>query len=307
MRIIVIAAAAVVAMMLADASMGAQRARTYTITAETVQGIEEAAPDSPLVEPARPRKVLVYGRMPTHPESVVCCFKAMEILGKKTGAFEAVLSGNPTMFLPENLEHFDAVVMNNTHERHPMLPQDMSGLSAAEQAEARTREPLLKKSLLRFISEGKGIVGVHGATAGNVQWPEFVELFGAQYNGHFTNNFWVTPTEPDHPLVSFLDGKSFEVFDEFYFFRKGLTREPFSADQYRVLLRLDVSKTDDPGRRDDKNYAVTWIRPYGTGRIFYCSLGHTARAYMSPAVLKHYLAGIQYAVGDLKADASVEP
>jgi len=72
-------------------------------------------------------------------------------------------------------------------------------------------------------------------------------------------------------------------------------------------LRLDVSKTDDPGRRDDKNYAVTWIRPYGTGRIFYCSLGHTARAYMSPAVLKHYLAGIQYAVGDLKADASVEP
>ena len=58
-------------------SLLAQAKRTYTISAETVRGIEQAAPGKPLVQPARQRKVLVYGRMPTHPESVVCCFKAL--------------------------------------------------------------------------------------------------------------------------------------------------------------------------------------------------------------------------------------
>ncbi|MEE8451477.1 MAG: hypothetical protein V3R99_06155 [Thermoguttaceae bacterium] len=66
------------------------RDRTYVVTPQTARAIEEAAPAAPLVKPARPRKVLVYGRVPTHPESVACCFKAMEILGRKTGAFEAV-------------------------------------------------------------------------------------------------------------------------------------------------------------------------------------------------------------------------
>lgn len=306
-QILMITATAVIAAILTQPSNGAPKPPAYTIAPKTVQGIEDAAPDVPLVKPAKPRRVLVYGRMPTHPESVVCCFKAMEILGKKTGAFEAVSSGDPEVFLPDNLKQFDAVVMNNTHERSPMLPQDMVGLSAGEQAKAKAREPFLQKSLLRFVTRGKGIVGVHGATAGNVQWPEFVKLFGAQYSGHFSSDFWVAPVEPDHPLVSFLDGESFEVYDEFYFFRNALTREPFSANKFRVLLRLDVSKTEDPGRRDDKTYAVTWIRPYGRGRVFYCSLGHTAAAYTSPAVLKHYLAGIQYGVGDLKADASITP
>jgi len=219
---------------------------------------------------------------------------------------QAAGSGVLEVTVPENLELFDAVVMNNTHERDPMLPRDIGLLSAAEQAEAREREPVLKKSLLEFVAGGKGLVGIHGATAGNVQWPEFVELFGAQYNGHFMNSFWVAPTEKDHPLVAFLGGESFELYDEFYMFRKPGTREPFSPERFRVLLKLDTSKTKDPGRRDDGFYAVTWVRPYGKGRIFYCSLGHTAKAYMTPAVLKHYLAGIQYATGDLKADASVK-
>jgi type 1 glutamine amidotransferase len=69
-----------------------------------------------------------------------------------------------------------------------------------------------------------------------------------------------------------------------------------------VLYSLDLSKTPDPGRRADGDYVVSWIRPYEQGRIFYTSLGHCATAYTNPAVLKHYLAGIQYAIGDLPAE-----
>jgi hypothetical protein len=48
---------------------------------------------------------------------------------------------------------------------------------------------------------GKGIVGIHGATAGNMRWPEFVELFGTRYAGHFTNEVRGQPLEPRHPLT----------------------------------------------------------------------------------------------------------
>ncbi len=41
-------------------------------------------------------------------------------------------------------------------------------------------------------------------------------------------------------------------------------------------------------------------RPTGSaGRVFYCSLGHRDEIYWNPTILKFYLAGIQFALGDL--------
>ena len=137
--------------------------RTYVVSAQTVKAMEAAAPDTPVVPPKKPRRVLVYGRVPTHPESVACCFKAMEILGRKSGAFTAVSSGDPDVFLPESLKRFDVVLMNNTHERTPMLPWDFEQLSADKQAVAKQREPRLTKSLVDFVASGKGLVGIRCA------------------------------------------------------------------------------------------------------------------------------------------------
>jgi type 1 glutamine amidotransferase len=36
--------------------------------------------------------------------------------------------------------------------------------------------------------------------------------------------------------------------------------------------------------------------------VFYCSLGHNAEVFTHSGVLGTYLAGIQYALGDLKCD-----
>jgi hypothetical protein len=38
--------------------------------------------------------------------------------------------------------------------------------------------------------------------------------------------------------------------------------------------------------------------------VYYSNLGHNEATYWEPRVLKHFLAGIQYACGDLKADAT---
>jgi type 1 glutamine amidotransferase len=268
------------------------------VSEEVARAIEEAAPDEPLVQPARPRKVLVYGRVRTHAESVPPCFKAIEVLGRKTGAFETVISGDPEVFAPENLKQFDAVVMNNTHERRPMLPADFEELDDARKKAAAQREEILKQSLLDFVAGGKGIVGIHGAVAG-IRWEEFLELLGGRYGGHVTESVWIKPEEPGHPLCAPLEGKSFEIHDEIYAFR-----EPYAREKVRVLTSLDLSKTVDPKKRDDKDYPVSWVREYGKGRVFYGSLGHVASAYANPFVLRHYLAGIQFAIGDIEADAT---
>jgi len=120
------------------------------------------------------------------------------------------------------------------------------------------------------------------------------------FGGPVPGRVWVKPGEPAHPLCAPLKGRSFPVDDEIYVsterdFRKGL----------RVLLSLDLEKTADPGKRADGDYVISWVRPYGQGRVFYCSLGHAASSYRNPHVLAHYLAGIQFALGDLRADATL--
>jgi uncharacterized protein len=100
-------------------------------------------------------------------------------------------------------------------------------------------------------------------------------------------------------LLATTPREGFHLFDEVYVskerdFRKGV----------RVLLSLDLRKMPDPGKRDDGDYVISWVRRYGKGRVFYCSLGHEPSSYYNPPVLRQYLAGIQFALGDLEADAT---
>jgi len=319
MRHVVILAMSLVA----TAGLAAEKAQnfwdpSYVVSATTARAIEEALPDKPVVAPARPRKLLIYGRKPTHPGSVACCFKAIEAMGKKTGAFQAVASGDPLVFLPDNLQQFDAVLMNNTHEPHPMLPVNFKALSDEQKAAASQRETMLQKSLLDFVASGKGIAGIHGAVA--TGWKEYLDMMGGPFGGHVTGEVWVKPVEPDHPVCAPLDGQSFRLFDEIY-----VSKDPDFRKGLRVLLTLDLEKMPDPSKRqdggvkvevygrgktpdlsirEDGGYVISWVRPYGKGRVFYCSLGHEPSSYHNPHVLRHYLAGIQFALGDLEADAT---
>jgi hypothetical protein len=46
------------------------------------------------------------------------------------------------------------------------------------------------------------------------------------------------------------------------------------------------------------------VKPFGEGRVFYTCLGHNPATFENPKFLQHVLDGIQFAVGDLKADAA---
>ena len=54
----------------------------------------------------------------------------------------------------------------------------------------------------------------------------------------------------------------------------------------------------------DNEPGVTRDRREGQGRVFYEAHGHDEKNYAFRPLLEHVLAGMQYALGDLKADDS---
>jgi len=211
-----------------------------------------------------------------------------------------VTRDDPKTLLPESLATFDAVVMNNIHEPNPFVPEDIGALSKDEQKAAWERDAVVKMSLLEFVSRGKGIVGIHAATAALQGWQEYGEMMGGFYGGHMTTEATMKNEEPDHSVNACFEGKPFAIFEEFY-----IMKAPYAREKLRVLLSLDLAKTQDPKKRKDNDYAISWVKPYGKGRVFYTTMGHMPKTYWNPTFLRHLLAAIQFATGDLKAP--VEP
>ncbi|MCP4259719.1 MAG: ThuA domain-containing protein [Planctomycetes bacterium] len=265
--------------------------------------IQNAMPEKAPAAARRARKLLVFnkdiwdGVIRKGHASIPYGNLAIEMMGRKTKAYETVVSSDIAMFRPENIRQFDAICFNNTTG---VLFED-----------AR-----LKKSLLDFISGGKGFIGIHAAAATFVQWPkydqwqEFGEMLGAYENGGhpWKYNEWINIKldEPRHPLNAAFKGKGFRISDEVFQFQK-----PYTRNKLRVLLSIDMKKTEIisgrrilPERQKDKDFAVSWIHRYGKGRVFYSFLGHNPQTCWNPPILQHYLAGIQFALGDLPVDAT---
>jgi len=298
MRYPVIVALVAASIALSSAAAPPAERKVAVVTQEQLKKMEDAAPDKPPAPPAKSRKVLVWGHLWTHDPNPFAA-KALEVLGKKSGAFQAVVSEDPNTLMPDSLKQFDALVMNNIHEPNPFLPADLAKLPKEQQDAAKARDQAIKKSVLDFVTGGKGIVGIHAATAACQPWPEYGEMIGGYYGGHIAQQVTIKVEEPNHPVTACFKGEPFKISDEIY-----ISKEPYSRQKVRVLLSLDLGRMEDPGKRPDKDYAISWVRSYGKGRVFYCTLGHAAETYWNPLFLRHVLAGIQFAIGDLQADAA---
>jgi hypothetical protein len=142
---------------------------------------------------------------------------------------------------------------------------------------------------------------------GNPLWPEWNKIIGGYFKFH-----WLDPQEivykiddPKSPLTQMLK-PGFIVHDETYTFNQ----DSFSRANVHVLASIDYDKMSpedkakESGQRSDHDYALSWIRREGKGRLFYMAHGHHERNYAVTPLLEHLLAGIQYTLGDLKADDS---
>jgi len=77
--------------------------------------IEAALPARAPARPARPRKLLIFDRNVNYGGhgSIPAANLAFELMGRRTGAFETVVSRDPEVFRPERLRQFDGVFFNN--------------------------------------------------------------------------------------------------------------------------------------------------------------------------------------------------
>ena len=255
------------------------------IPPDALAKIRAAAPDKAPVKPAQPRRLLVYTACKGFRHAAIpYCTAALEASGQKTGAFEVVVSDDPAVFQPDSLKRFDGICFNNTTGE---LFDDTA----------------LKQGLLDWVKSGRGIIGIHAATDCFYEWPEYGELMGGYFDGHpWNETVAVKIDDPAHPVNAAFGGQGFQIADEIYQFKK-----PYSREKLRVLLSLDATKIDmtKPGiKRADQDFAVSWVRNYGLGRVFFCSLGHREEIFTNPTIMQHYLAGIQFALGDLPADAT---
>jgi len=274
--------------------LGLTAANAQTIAADQRWRIEAAIPTKAFAQPQKHRKVLIFdlnvgygghGSIPT-------ANMAFKLMGKKTGAFETVISKNPSVFKPENLKQFDAVFFNN----------NVGNLFT---------DPALRQSLIEFVYGGGGLLGVHGTTVAftrwpgaHEDWPEFGIMLGARGANHMDSkeHVFIKLDDPNNPVNQPFGGKDFEYRDEFF-----RVHGPYSRQRVRVLFSIDTEKTDFKGQprsntlRKDNDYALSWIRNYGRGRVFYCTIAHNPYVFWDSKMLQFYLAAVQFAMGDLQA------
>ena len=257
------------------------------------QRVEAAIPAHAPVRPRKPRRLLIFGLNVGYGghRSIPTANLAFTLMGKRTGAFETVISKDPAVFEPESLKRFDAVFLNNT----------VGNLFT---------NPALRQSLIEFVYAGGGLMGVHGTTVAftrwpgaHEDWPEFGFMLGARGANHRDSDEHVIVKldDPDHPVNRPFGGKSYDYKDEFF-----RVHGPYSRDRVRVIQSFDTEKTDmnqGPPRgnltRADNDYAVAWVRNYGRGRVFYCTIAHNPYVFWDPKMLEFYLAATQFALGDL--------
>jgi len=243
--------------------------------------VKDALPAKATAEPAKPRRILIFCRTEGFPhDSIPIGAKALELMGEKTGAWKSDVSVDMSAFDADSLKKYDAVVFNNT-------------------TQLKFKDPKHREALLEFVRNGGGIVGIHSACDNFPTWKEGQDMIGAVFSGHPWGHIPVKLDDPKSPLSKAFDGKAFWVKDEIYRFK-----EPYSRDRLHVLLSMDMTRINNNQSRPDGDNAVAWIQDVGKGHAFYCSLGHVHDIFWNPTFLQFYCDGVQFALGDLKADAT---
>ncbi len=103
-----------VASLLIAVTFGAFGAEAFAaVKPENVAKMEKAMPQKAPAKPAKARKVLIYSHCGgfRHGAAIEAAKVALPMMGKKTGAFEAVVSDDLANFTPDKIKQFDAIIL----------------------------------------------------------------------------------------------------------------------------------------------------------------------------------------------------
>jgi type 1 glutamine amidotransferase len=226
-------------------------------------------------------------------EAVSHAMATIERLGTECGLWETtlrtdteVLTKKKLEYNAKNLNDFDAVLFYTGGDL------EMDGQQKAD--------------FISFIrDDGKGFIGVHSAAITFVDWPEYGDMIGGYYDEHpwLTFDAPIIVEDPGFPGMQQWP-RSFVLRDEIYQMRN------YSRSKVRVLMRLDVSKLDMKNKnvhRTDGDFAVTWAKMYGKGRVYYTTLGHVEENWDKPEFQQMITEAITCAMGLENADIASRP
>lgn len=250
---------------------------------------------APLAAQPKRKKVLAIGQVKGFQhDSVSHALATLEQLGQESGLWDTYIRTDTQLLTKKKLggnaktlDYFDAVVFYTTGE----LDMDDSQ----------------KADLLAFVhDDGKGFVGVHSAIDTFYKWPEYGEMVGAWFDQHPWGTFQapVIVEDPDFPGMSQFP-RRFVILDEIY-----QPSKEFSREKLRVLMRLDASRLDlsNPRvHRADQDFAVTWVKNYGKGRVYYSTLGHVEASWDRPDVRKMWLEAMKWSLGMVPGSTTPRP
>ncbi|MEM9252762.1 MAG: ThuA domain-containing protein, partial [Planctomycetota bacterium] len=211
------------------------------------KNITAALPQEPIVEPAEPRRVLLYSATAGFRHgSIPTGLFALTRMGDATGAYEAIASDDPANFEPEALKTFDTVVLLNA-SGNLFMPRDNHWVSIRDQftdeewAALKARNDRLTNNLIDYVEQGGGLVGIHAATDACYGHHGYGQAIGGRFGGHpwhGDQNVTIVVEDPEHAVNKpvFGDIDDFMIKEEIYQFQDN---EHYSRDRLRILLNLD--------------------------------------------------------------------
>lgn len=182
---------------------------------------------------------------------------------------------------PDNLKNYDGVIFASTTGDLP-IPD--------------------KQGFLDWIKAGHAFIGIHAASDTFHGWPDYIDMLGGEFKHHGPQvPVTCLNQDPANPATAGLPAKWDISQEEIYQFQN------YDPAKVHDLLILDKHpETGAPG-----HYAVSWCKDYGSGRVFYTSLGHREDIWdtdpdikdrknspeISKAYQAHVLGGIEWALG----------
>ena len=141
--------------------------------------------------------------------------------------------------------------------------------------------------LLDAVRGGAGIAGVHGGMGDAFRnETEYQFMVGGQWVAHPGGDgvhFTVHIDGKPHPITSGIE--DFEVVSEHYYMHVDPANRVLATSRFGDAVMPDV-----------------WTKTYGEGRVFYCSMGHSAKVVAMPQVLTIVTRGMLWAAHALEGD-----
>lgn len=136
--------------------------------------------------------------------------------------------------------------------------------------------------LLAAVEGGVGLATLHGGINFFQDW-QYAFMIGGQFVCH--------PGGDGVTYTVHIDGAPSPITE-------GLTDFEIASEQY--YLHVDPGNTVLATTRFGAvAMPVAWVRHYGKGRVFYCSLAHTPEQIQTPAALAMITRGMLWAAGQL--------